>query len=564
MKQTEKRWFFSWLNSILLFSSVLGNSADQNQIMNEKTSGLIDKKIIHTPNLNCNILICGGGYSPSGNQISLESNVKYFQRIKDKIGLKAFKSKVLFADGSNPARDLQFFDPKFIVPKTNLIIAETFGSTRGIYNQYRSNQLQTHGISSEKEIDAWIDGLEQVSPHSLNLIYFTGHGGKADKKETFNTTAYLWDNKKLKVSDFAKKMNKMPQEQSTILIMVQCYSGGYANVIFKDGDPVKGLHEHARAGFFATVHDRVAAGCTPDIREENYQEYSTRFWEALSGESRLGKKINKPDYDQDGNTSLLEAHSYVIIHSNTIDVPVKTSDVFLRKFSSTQPPKDQSTSIHKLISDFVKRNLPSTTKSVDKNASQQKSISPKWLVPSAPIEKITAGASSESNAIVSQLSKRLKLTKPDRFREVEININQLKKKREDLNKKKKEKENQKKELQAKIKNRLKKEWPEFSNQHHPMIDFIKQEKNSKKILQLANINNDYEKMLTLKAEISAIQNQRFRLEKEQILNIRLKREIENIVLEVALPKINTPDIVQRYKELLSLEKTVLNNRKNLK
>ena len=97
-----------------------------------------------------------------------------------------------------------------------------------------------------------------------------------------------------------------------------------------------------------------------------------------------------------------------------------------------------------------------------------------------------------------------------------------------------------------------------------MIDFIKQEKNSKKILQLANINNDYEKMLTLKAEISAIQDQRFRLEKEQILNIRLKREIENIVLEVALPKINTPDIVQRYKELLSLEKTVLNNRKNLK
>ena len=33
-----------------------------------------------------NLLVFGGGYSPSGNQVSLESNVKYFRRIRSSMG----------------------------------------------------------------------------------------------------------------------------------------------------------------------------------------------------------------------------------------------------------------------------------------------------------------------------------------------------------------------------------------------------------------------------------------------------------------------------------------------
>ena len=38
-------------------------------------------------------MVLGGGYSPSGNEVSLESNVKYLHRQKDKIGLSKFKIK---------------------------------------------------------------------------------------------------------------------------------------------------------------------------------------------------------------------------------------------------------------------------------------------------------------------------------------------------------------------------------------------------------------------------------------------------------------------------------------
>ena len=100
--------------------------------------------------------------------------------------------------------------------------------------------------------------------------------------------------------------------------MVQCYSGGFANIIFNEGDADKGLTDHTRAGFCATLHTRLAAGCTPDINEANYREYSTYFWEALFGETRLGKKVKKPDYDGDGKTSYAEAHAYTILKSSTI------------------------------------------------------------------------------------------------------------------------------------------------------------------------------------------------------------------------------------------------------
>ena len=61
----------------------------------------------------------------------------------------------------------------------------------------------------------------------------------------------------------------------------------------------------------------------------------------MSGVSRIGDKVNRPDYNGDGYTSLMEAHSYVCIHSETIDIPIKTSDVLLRKYVGNSPTSSQ-------------------------------------------------------------------------------------------------------------------------------------------------------------------------------------------------------------------------------
>ena len=52
-------------------------------------------KTTQNSSANCNILIWGGGYSPSGNQVSLESNVRYFLRVRDKMGLTGFQTRIL-------------------------------------------------------------------------------------------------------------------------------------------------------------------------------------------------------------------------------------------------------------------------------------------------------------------------------------------------------------------------------------------------------------------------------------------------------------------------------------
>ena len=64
-------------------------------------------------------------------------------------------------------------------------------------------------MSSIKEFDDWLKDVNASSKRTSNLIYFTGHGGKEKKKTPQNTTAYLWNNYKFRVSDFTKKLDTL-------------------------------------------------------------------------------------------------------------------------------------------------------------------------------------------------------------------------------------------------------------------------------------------------------------------------------------------------------------------
>ena len=45
------------------------------------------------------------------------------------------------------------------------------------------------------------------------------------------------------------------------------YRGGaFGNIIFKDGSPANELSDQPICGFFATTRERVAAGCTPEVK----------------------------------------------------------------------------------------------------------------------------------------------------------------------------------------------------------------------------------------------------------------------------------------------------------
>ena len=96
------------------------------------------------------------------------------------------------------------------------------------------------------------------------------------------------------MSELVALLDSLPEGVNVVAVMVQCYTGGFARFIYDKADPENGLAKQSRCGFFATVHDREAAGCTPDVDETTYVEYSTYFWEAARRALACGQADRPP------------------------------------------------------------------------------------------------------------------------------------------------------------------------------------------------------------------------------------------------------------------------------
>jgi hypothetical protein len=283
-------------------------------------------------------LTIGGGPLPESNQASIEKNVLFFGRLLDERNVPASQRSVYFADGSAAGKDVQAKDVE-AVPKANRLMAEFFGSETDLGLHYRNHEVPgVRGASTRVNIEKWFreDGQALQSGDRL-ILYVTAHGERSDDRANpYETSIMLWNDEKLTVTDLAGLLDTLPEGVNVVAVMVQCYTGGFARIVYDKADPERGISKQNRCGFFATVHDRAAAGCTPDVDESTYVEYSTYFWEALAGRTRTGKSIVAPDYDADGRVSLIEAHAYTVLKADTIDLPLTTSSEFLSVESQFQ------------------------------------------------------------------------------------------------------------------------------------------------------------------------------------------------------------------------------------
>src|SRR2546421_3383277 len=277
-------------------------------------------------------LVIGGGSQPSENQVSLEKNILFFQQLlRDSEGPDV-RPDVFFADGLAGTRDVQFVSAEK-PRRVNQLLAQIFTPDNDTFYAYRPHQIpNVRGPSNRRALTNWFnnDGARLGEGDRL-FIYFTGHGGPGRPER--NSTMAMWEDRSLNVADFSSMLDRLSPKVQVVLLMVQCHAGGFADVIFRDGRPGARLTSARRCGFFATAFDRRAAGCTADVDEEDYHDYSTTFLAAMAGKTRTGQRVAPPDYNGDGRVSLAEAHAYVLLHSDTIDLPVTTSDVLLRQFS---------------------------------------------------------------------------------------------------------------------------------------------------------------------------------------------------------------------------------------
>lgn len=282
-------------------------------------------------------VVIGGGFSPESNQASLEANLIFFQNVLTEKGLKEARQFYYFADGDDGVDDLQ------VVALKQKSEHDLVKLMRGIHRQdFDEVEYRNHGVpnvagrSSPENVKECLSNIaaEAVAGDRI-VIYITAHGGSGSRKSPYNTTVMGWDRSSFSVSDFSEWLSMIPAEVSCVSIMAQCYCGGFADAIFDGGDKKNGLSQRLQAGFFAQQHNLPAAGCRPDI--ENDEEFSSYFWGAMVGRSRTGEPFLGVDENRDGKVSFAEAYAFTVISSRTIDIPLRASDRLLRVYSRLDP-----------------------------------------------------------------------------------------------------------------------------------------------------------------------------------------------------------------------------------
>ncbi len=280
------------------------------------------------------VLIVGGGPDLDNNQVAIESNVRYLKRLLP-IGTPR---TVLFADGNPQSETVLFDQPQKLSRGRYLygLLMEDDGP-QDVLSTWRRPNLGSSldGASHRADIDKAFAKMARDAAHSSRsvLLYFTGHGSKNDQNPD-NNNYDLWGDEELSVRDLSTQIARLPQSVPVTLVMVQCFSGAFANLLFQNGDPKSALLNRDIAGFFATTRFRTAAGCTSELNEAEYHDFTSYFFAALTGRDRVGRKVTGADYNHDGRVGMNEAFCYTLANDKSIDIPVATSDLFLRRFVS--------------------------------------------------------------------------------------------------------------------------------------------------------------------------------------------------------------------------------------
>jgi hypothetical protein len=497
-------------------------------------------------------LTIGGGYDPSGNQISLEKNVLFQQSVLASKRPDKPLHEVWFADGSDPSPDVQCRNPKFAetCPLARQILAEVLGDPDSMDLYYRNNEVPSlKGASDLKRVkQRFADLASDVKSGDRVIIYVAGHGGKASrpgrgrraeraKANAYNTSFYFWNTEPVTVSEFATWLDRFPRGAQVVLVMVQCYAGGFAHTIFNKADANAGLSPSDRCGFFAQLHDRGAAGCTPDANDSDYEEYSSYFWGALAGKSRVGKTVDTADYDKNGQVSFAEAHAYAIIESDTIDVPVRASGALLQQYSELSKPTRKAGSAENV------------TGASNKDAAEFAELK-------GPLSKLAATCRPDQRAILAQLTVKLGLGATSTIEDVRKKLEQVEDKIESADSKLSAATRTRRNALKAVRNELYKIWPELRAEYAPLAIELASDRADEFVGHVQRMP-DYDALRDAKKEESELTKASMQVEREKARCERLLQACEYAVLAANLPRIAKPEIVKRYDRLIAMEEGTL-------
>jgi hypothetical protein len=467
-------------------------------------------------------LTIGGGYAPSGNQLSLERNVLYFREVLARLYAKGANfpaHDVFFSDGDSPGRDLQYEDPAWQVPEANRLLARLADDEDDLGYRYRSHAIKdVRGSATRAALDKWFAEIgPKLAAGDRLVLYVTGHGSHQQGNYD-NNFINLWNGGRLDVRRLAGMLDKLPKDVTVVVVMVQCYSGGFSNLLFAGGESDKGPSRDVRCGFFSTAPDRQAAGCTAEVNEANYQDYSSHFLAAISGTTRTGVAVDRAacDFDGNGTVTFAEAHAYVLLTDESIDVPNRTSDRFLKVNS-------------------------------DAGASGGRMVAAKDMV-----ARLLAVASPADRAVVEGLSKQLELGGQYRYDAANELAESLRAQHKAIEQQQAALGKRYGRVRDAIWNTLELRWPELRNRWDPGVDGVLREEGDE-VVRAIKAHPRYGQFTKLHDESGALSARDDALENRWAKSQRLVRTLERIALAHNLDQVADEETLTRYKALIAAE-----------
>ena len=458
-------------------------------------------------------LLIGGGPTPETSQVSIEKNIAFARSTLPRIGLPPDLTTVLFGSGRTDHPDVCYSAPP---PVAYEMLARWIGPEEYVALKYRPTVLKNvRSAATRREILAQLErSSRDLHSGDRLLVFVAGHGGEGERIE--NGYFYCWGRRPLDVREFTSALDSFDPEVEVIVVMAQCYAGTFANLLFEQGDPDKPLARHRRAGFFATAADLESAGCSADGSAEDVREYGGDFWSAVGRRNQTGAKVSADDVDGNGVISFAEAHAYALIHSPTIDVGCKTSDLFLRAFADSDP-RDEKLLRHDR--DFTR-----------------------LLGVAAPCERL----------VLSALSRRVRLDGEERIAEATRECERIDEERASYAAELRRLTRARRRRQAALAEALLAHWPILVNPWRPEAHAFLAD-HSDEVMAAARDHRGFDRLTELASRIRALEASDLESERQWAKYQRLIETARSVALAFNLRFRNQPELIDHYEDLLDLE-----------
>jgi hypothetical protein len=274
------------------------------------------------------VWLIGGGPDVYESQVQIERNVLWVLRAMDSLPGER-RVRVFFTDGQEPTADVHEWTEPAETAAVLQPLARVFDAYWRNGLQYRSHGIPDVAGTTEAGplADALGTDLSALKPGDRGWLIFAGHGTQGEDR---NNRLELWNGTHINVGDLQSLLDQAPPEVRLRFVFAQCYAGAFAKLATPDSD---------RCGFLAAAADQVSEGCSAAVEKRDYEDYSTYFFAALTGQPRNHSGLNgRPDWDSDGRVTPLEAHFHVLTTAFSADVPRATSEVLLMEWRPGEIP----------------------------------------------------------------------------------------------------------------------------------------------------------------------------------------------------------------------------------